>query len=72
MNNMRGECMMTTRVTDANADVFKAGDMVLDAEDIKQYYGGFAGCAKTFIFPRMPTEGTGHIDMWGNSWMMIR
>jgi agmatine/peptidylarginine deiminase len=65
MNNMRGECMMTTRVTDANADVFKAGDMVLDAEDIKQYYGSFAGCAKTFIFPRMPSEGTGHIDMWG-------
>jgi agmatine/peptidylarginine deiminase len=65
MNNMRGECMMTTRVTDANEDVFKPGDMVLDAEDIKQYYGEFAGCAKTFIFPRMPTEGTGHIDMWG-------
>lgn len=65
MNNMRGECMMTTRVTDANEDVFTAGDMVLDAEDIKQYYGEFAGCAKTFIFPRMPTEGTGHIDMWG-------
>jgi agmatine/peptidylarginine deiminase len=64
MNNTRGECMMTTRVTDANADVFKAGDIILDAEDIKQYYGSFAGCAKTFIFPRMPSEGTGHIDMW--------
>jgi agmatine/peptidylarginine deiminase len=65
MNNNRGECMMTTRVTDANADVFKTGDMVLDAEDIRQYYGEFAGCARTMIFPRMPTEGTGHIDMWG-------
>jgi agmatine/peptidylarginine deiminase len=64
MNNMRGECMMTSRVTDANADVFKPGDMVLDAEDIKQYYGSYAGCARTFIFPRMPVEGTGHIDMW--------
>ncbi|HYX35222.1 MAG TPA: agmatine deiminase family protein [Oligoflexus sp.] len=65
MNNNRGDCMMTTRVTDANADVFKAGDMVLDAEDIRQYYSDFAGCARTNIFPRMPTEGTGHIDMWG-------
>ncbi len=65
MNNQRGECMMTTRVTDANAEVFKTGDMVFDAEDIKQYYGEFAGCARTYIFPRMPTEGTGHIDMWG-------
>ncbi|WP_141734738.1 agmatine deiminase family protein [Oligoflexus tunisiensis] len=64
MNNNRGECLMSTRVTDANADVFKAGDMVLDAEDIKQYYGEFAGCEQTYIFPRMPTEGTGHIDMW--------
>jgi agmatine/peptidylarginine deiminase len=64
MNNNRGECMMTTRVTDANADIWTAGDMVLDAEDIKRYYGEFAGCAETYIFPRMPTEGTGHIDMW--------
>ncbi len=64
MINGRGECLMTTRVTDANQDVFKNGDMILDASAIKSYYGDFAGCRETHIFPRMPTETTGHIDMW--------
>jgi len=64
MTNSRGECLMSTRVTDANADVYKAGDMVLDADQIKEYYRDFAGCRSTTIFPRLPTETTGHIDMW--------
>lgn len=65
MINGRGECLMTTRVTDANAEVYKDGDMVLDANAVKSYYGDFAGCKKLNILPRMPTEATGHIDMWG-------
>ncbi len=65
MSNGRGECLMTTRVTDANSDVFKSGDLVLNAEDVKQYYDDFAGCQNLSILPRMPTEKTGHIDMWG-------
>ncbi len=65
MTNGRGDCLMTTRVTDANNDIFKAGDIILDAEAVKQYYGEFAGCQRTTIFPRMPREKTGHIDMWG-------
>ena len=65
MTNSRGDCLMTTRVTDANASASLPGDLVLDAEDVRGYYQGFAGCRQLTIFPRMPTEKTGHIDMWG-------
>ena len=64
MNNTRGLCLMTTRVTDANAVAERDDDQVLNAAQIKDYYRTFAGCAQTVIFPRMPYEGTGHIDMW--------
>jgi agmatine/peptidylarginine deiminase len=56
--------MMSTRVTDANAFKELAEDIVLDAEGVTQYYQDFAGCKNVYIFPRMPYEGTGHIDMW--------
>ncbi len=64
MTNQQGTCLMTTRVTDANSEVFKNGDMVLDAEGVSTYYKDFGGCRQLHIFPRMPTEKTGHIDMW--------
>ena len=64
MNNRYGDCMMTTRVVDANASRYFASDMVLSPAQIKQYYKDFAGCDDVYIFPRMPYEGTGHIDMW--------
>jgi agmatine/peptidylarginine deiminase len=64
MTNQQGYCLMTSRVTDANSDVFKNGDLVLDAQEISRYYKDFAGCRQVKIFPRMPTERTGHIDMW--------
>ncbi len=64
MTNRNGHCMMTTRVTDANEEAYFAEDMVLDAEQIKDYYKNFAGCKTVEIFPRIPYEGTGHIDMW--------
>lgn len=64
MNNSRGDCLMTTRVTDANAKVYFADDMILNAAQIKEYYKRFAGCKQVEVFPRIPYEGTGHIDMW--------
>ncbi len=65
MDNGRQECLMTTRVTDANATQAIAGDLILDAEQVSAYYKDFGGCSKVSIFPRMPNEKTGHIDMWG-------
>jgi agmatine/peptidylarginine deiminase len=64
MNNTRGDCLMTSRVTDANARKYRDDDIVLNASEITRLYADFAGCARTKVFPRMPTEGTGHIDMW--------
>lgn len=64
MNNKKGHCMMTTRVTYANAFQETNDDMLLSADQIKAYYADAAGCKQTTIFPRMPYEGTGHIDMW--------
>jgi agmatine/peptidylarginine deiminase len=65
MNTTTGHCMMTTRVTEANsANSAVAGDMVLSNAEIIDYYKASAGCKKVTIFPRIPYEGTGHIDMW--------
>ncbi len=64
MINSRGDCLMTTRVIDANAKAIKSDDQVLDAQGVSEYYKIFAGCTAVHIFPRMPEEGTGHIDMW--------
>jgi agmatine/peptidylarginine deiminase len=65
MSNGRMECLMTTRVTDANARKFHPDDIILDAAGVRDMYSRYAGCSQTHIFPRMPSEGTGHIDMWG-------
>lgn len=64
MNTRQGHCMMTTRVTDANAQAEQQDDYILDAADIKRLYQISSGCKEVTIFPRMPYEGTGHIDMW--------
>lgn len=64
MSNTDGSCMMTSRVTDANRSKSFAEDMILNADQIKAYYAEFAGCKQVHIFPRIPYEGTGHIDMW--------
>lgn len=64
MINGQGDCLMTSRVTDANSRVEQSGDMILDAAAIRSYYQKYAGCRSVHIFPRMPTERTGHIDMW--------
>ncbi len=43
---------------------FRTDDKVLTAKEISDYYRRYAGCKKMEILPRMPIEGTGHIDMW--------
>jgi agmatine/peptidylarginine deiminase len=64
MNNTRGDCLMTTRVTDANEVAERSDDIELDADGVAAYYKAAAGCKTVKIFPRIPYEGTGHIDMW--------
>ena len=55
---------MTNRVTQANSVRHFDNDLILNAGQIKSYYEDFAGCERVTIFPRLPAEGTGHIDMW--------
>lgn len=64
MINGKRNCLMTTRVLEANSKPFREDDMVLDDVAITQYYKEFVGCEDVTIFPRMPVEKTGHIDMW--------
>lgn len=64
MVNDSGECLMTTRVVDANNSKSRPDDMILSAQEIKTYYKEFAGCKNVTIFNRIPYERTGHIDMW--------
>ncbi|HYX37818.1 MAG TPA: agmatine deiminase family protein [Oligoflexus sp.] len=76
MNNDDGDCLMTSRVTDANSPQAIAqaaadnsrknitNDEVMDKQEIIRQYTEKAGCKRVTIFPRIPYEGTGHIDMW--------
>jgi agmatine/peptidylarginine deiminase len=58
------DCFMAERVLEANEEIEVPGDRILDREQIAYYYERFAGCENVYIYPRMPHEGTGHIDMW--------
>ncbi len=64
MVNDRRACMMTTRITDDNSQSFHPQDLRLDADQIRSYFKNYAACASVEIFPRIPYEFTGHIDMW--------
>ncbi len=64
MSNRRGECLMTERVVIANEERQLETDEILDREQIRSYYKDYAGCQKVVIFPKMPYEGTKHIDLW--------
>lgn len=64
MINARGDCMMTDRVLLANAVKQIPDDMILDEEAVKKYFIDYAGCQSVTVFPRMPVERTGHIDIW--------
>lgn len=60
MLNSQGHCFMTERVVEANAEIAER----LDQDQIVAFYKSFMGCTEVTIFPRLPYEGTGHIDMW--------
>jgi agmatine/peptidylarginine deiminase len=64
MINDEGVCLMTSRTTDDNARSYHSEDMILNADQIGSYFLRFGGCKKVHIFPRIPYEFTGHIDMW--------
>lgn len=57
-------CAMTVRVSEANSDgqVRDSKDVLSDAQIIDYY--SKATSKKIIIMPRLPFEGTGHIDMW--------
>ncbi len=57
------KCFMTIRVTEANSPQYTRKEDVLSEDQIKDYYEK-ATSKKITIMPRLPTEGTGHIDMW--------
>lgn len=64
MTTEKGDCLLTTRVTDANEAQEIPSDLILSKAEIQDYYKQAAGCKNVTILPRMPYEGTGHIDMW--------
>jgi agmatine/peptidylarginine deiminase len=74
MLNTQGHCFMTERVVEANnvGEKIESGrpdsdpttDRNLDKDQIAALYRKFMGCTQVTIFPRLPHEGTGHIDMW--------
>jgi agmatine/peptidylarginine deiminase len=64
MVNESRHCMTTEKIVADNAEVRVEGDRVYDREEIIALLKEQAGCEKVTIFPRMPHESTGHIDMW--------
>lgn len=64
MSAGNGKCFITDRVTEMNSTARFADDKVYNENEIKNLLSDYAGCVETEVFPRMPFEGTGHIDMW--------
>lgn len=64
MVNQQGHCMMSARVSEANSKREIPVDIVMDEHAISEQYKTWGGCTRVTIFPRLPGEGTGHIDMW--------
>jgi agmatine/peptidylarginine deiminase len=76
MLNSQGHCFMTERVVEANEEILDSEtnrkkldtdpskERRLDKGQIVEFYKSFMGCTEVTIFPRLPYEGTGHIDMW--------
>lgn len=59
-----GDCFMSEIVIEKNARKEASKDLILNKEQIVSYYQKFAGCKRVNIFPALPFEETGHIDMW--------
>lgn len=64
MSNGPRHCLMASRVLDANRETPAPDDSTLSESEIVAWYRDFLGCARVHIFPRMPYEKTGHIDLW--------
>jgi agmatine/peptidylarginine deiminase len=64
MNNDSGDCLMTDKVLEVNAEEQVEGDLILDKDAIVSYFKDFAGCKNVLILPSMPYEGTQHLDLW--------
>ncbi len=73
-------CFMSERIVEANSKSGRRGiffsaddarfannkisaDISFDKDALISFYNSF-GCRNTQIFSRLPSEGTGHIDMW--------
>ena len=64
MANSRGECFLSNRVTESNRYPSYSGDPSLSEDEVVQYFKDYLACQSVEIFPRLPIEQTGHIDMW--------
>lgn len=61
MVSERGDCAMTEYVMESNAIV----DSISPQEKVLWFYKNIVGCKNIHIFPKMPVDPTGHIDIWG-------
>ena len=64
MSDSRGNCFFSSWIVEENQRRYVGGDIILNADEIKGIFNNYAGCSSSTIFPRLPYEGTGHIDMW--------
>jgi agmatine/peptidylarginine deiminase len=61
MVSERGDCVMTEYVIESNTIV----DSVSPQEKVRWFYKNIVGCKNIHIFPKMPVDPTGHVDIWG-------
>jgi agmatine/peptidylarginine deiminase len=61
MVSERGDCAMTDYVIESNYIV----DSVSAQEKVGWFYKNIVGCKNIHIFPKMPIDPTGHVDIWG-------
>ena len=64
MSDEDANCFLTDKVIVSNVDPYDETDIAFSEEEIRSYFKMFVGCKSVKIFPRMPYESTGHIDMW--------
>jgi agmatine/peptidylarginine deiminase len=59
-----GDCMITKRTLRINIRKRQPTGNTLDEGQIRELYKRLYGCTRLTIFPEMPNEMTGHIDIW--------
>lgn len=57
-------CMTTSLVAEDNSEKHLKNDQEFNQLAIMAMFKRYLGCDVNLVFPRMPHEGTGHIDMW--------